>query len=67
MTTTNIDPDHDSEEELAETSKIPPVAQKISKFGNAGFGSGSKFGKWPAWGSNPQLKQRPGRAAARGR
>jgi hypothetical protein len=48
-------------------SKIPTVAQKVSKFGNAGFGGGSKFGKWPAGGSNPQLKQRPGRAAARGR
>lgn len=67
MTTTNTDTDLDNEEELAETSKIPPVAQKVSKFGNAGFGGGSKFGKWPAGGSNPQLKQRPGRAAARGR
>lgn len=45
MTTTNTDTDLDNEEELAETSKIPPVAQKVSKFGNAGFGGGSKFGK----------------------
>jgi hypothetical protein len=66
MTTTNTDPEIDEAEEI-EVSKIPPVAQKVSKFSNAGFGGGSKFGKWPAGGSNPQLKQRPGRAAARGR
>jgi hypothetical protein len=65
MTTTNIDPELDWEEELVETSKIPQVAQKVSKFSNAGFGGGSKFGKASA--VNPQLKQRPGRAAARGR
>ncbi len=45
MTTTNTDTDLDNEEEFAETSKIPHVAQKVSKFGNAGFGGGSKFGK----------------------
>ncbi len=67
MATANIDPEIDNEEENTETSKIPQIAQKVSKFGNAGFGGGSKFGKWPAGGSNPQLKQRPGRAAARGR
>jgi hypothetical protein len=45
MTTTNIDPELNNEEELTETSKIPPVAQKVSKFGNAGFGGSSQFGK----------------------
>lgn len=56
----------DQEEVVVEAVKpnIPP--QKISRFGPAGFQAGSKFGKGPT-GSNPQLKQRPGRAAARGR
>ncbi len=56
----------DQEEVLVEVVKpnIPP--QKISRFGPAGFQAGSKFGKGPT-GTNPQLKQRPGRAAARGR
>ena len=45
MTTTNTDPELDIEEEKIETNKIPPVAQKVSKFSNAGFGGGSKFGK----------------------
>ncbi|MBC7503505.1 hypothetical protein H7169_00870 [Candidatus Gracilibacteria bacterium] len=67
MTTTHTDPEIIKEEDDAETSKIPPIAQKTSKFGNTGFGNGSKFGKGPSGGSNPQLKQRPGRAAARGR
>lgn len=48
--TTNIDPDLIDEElnetnKHEETTKIPPVAQKVSKFGNAGFQGGSKFGK----------------------
>jgi hypothetical protein len=54
-------------EDIEATLDIPtlsPVA-KFSKFGNAGFQNGSKFGKPSA--VNPQLKQRPGRAAARGR
>ena len=66
MTTTNTDAELDNEEAV-EMSKMPPIVQKVSKFWSAGFGGGSKFGKWPAGGSNPQLKQRPGRAAARGR
>ena len=65
MTTTNTDPEIDEEE--IEPSKVLPIVQKVSKFSNAGFAGGSKFGKWPAGGANPQLKQRPGRAAARGR
>jgi hypothetical protein len=44
MTTTNTDAELDNEEAV-EMSKIPTVAQKVSKFGNAGFGGGSKFGK----------------------
>ena len=67
MTTPHTDAELIEDENETTTSKIPPVAQKVSKFGNAGFGGGSNFGKWPAGGSNPQLKQRPGRAAARGR
>lgn len=43
MTTTNTDPEIDEEE--IEPSKVPPVAQKVSKFSNAGFAGGSKFGK----------------------
>ena len=43
---TNTDTDIlDTETEEQGVSKVPPVAQKISKFGNAGFGGGSKFGK----------------------
>jgi hypothetical protein len=61
----NTDPAiNDEESSTIETPAIPPVA-KFSKFGNAGFQNGSKFGKPSA--VNPQLKQRPGRAAARGR
>ncbi len=37
--------------------------QKVSRFGNQGA---SKFGKW-ALSANPPMKQRPGRAAGRGR
>lgn len=46
-----------------EIQKTPPVAQKISRFGNQG---GSQFGKG-AIHFNPPNKQRPGRAAGRGR
>lgn len=66
MTTTNTDAELIEEEDETGVSKIPPIAQKVSKFGNAGFGSGSKFGKWPA-AANPASKQRIGRGAARGR
>jgi hypothetical protein len=45
MTTTNTDPELDEANNEAGVSKIPPIAQKISKFGNAGFGGGSNFGK----------------------
>lgn len=41
--------------------------KKVSRFGPSGFQNGSKFGKGPSGNNNPQLKQRPGRAAARGR
>ena len=50
------------EEQHEEKPKIPPVAKKVSRFGN----QASKFGKQVS-GGNPKLKQRPGRAAARGR
>lgn len=55
----------EEDEKTPETPKphIPEIAKKVSRFGNQGM---SKFGKW-ASSSNPQLKQRPGRAAARGR
>lgn len=51
-------------EDVPETPKIPPIAQKVSRFGNQG--GMSKFGKW-ATNFNPPNKQRPGRAAGRGR
>lgn len=54
------------EENIEEGVKSTIPSPKISKFGNTGFQGGSKFGKGPT-GANPQLKQRPGRAAARGR
>ena len=66
MTTTNTDAELIEEEDETGVNKMPLIVQKVSKFGNQ-FQGGSKFGKWPAGGSNPQLKQRPGRAAARGR
>jgi len=66
MTPPNTDPELDADEVATEEPKshIPPVAQKSSKFGAPQFQNGSKFGKGN---HNPQLKQRPGRAAARGR
>lgn len=51
-------------EDTPENPKIPPVAQKVSRFGN--MGGMSKFGKG-AMNFNPPNKQRPGRAAGRGR
>lgn len=68
MTTLPTDPEINEEEidETLETKKPTIPVQKISRFGPAGFQAGSKFGKGPT-GGNPQLKQRPGRAAARGR
>jgi hypothetical protein len=65
MTTpTNSDITDEDIEAKPDTPTLPPVA-KFSKFGNIAFQNGSKFGKPSA--VNPQLKQRPGRAAARGR
>lgn len=68
MTPKSTDPELNEEEidETLETIKPSIPVQKISRFGPAGFQAGSKFGKGPT-GNNPQLKQRPGRAAARGR
>ena len=60
----------DTLEEIDEEKKEIPDAQKphipiqkVSRFGNQGA---SKFGKW-AMSANPPMKQRPGRAAWRGR
>lgn len=66
MTTQNTETD-DLENEKTEEAVKPMPMPKVSKFGNAGFQNGSKFGKWVSGNVNPQLKQRPGRAAARGR
>lgn len=58
------------EEEIYEKKdniKSTTQEKKVSRFGPAAFQNGSKFGKGPSGNSNPQLKQRPGRAAARGR
>ncbi len=65
MTTT--DPIIDAENDEEEVVKVDPSTIKIQKFGAPSFQGGSKFGKWPSGSANPQLKQRPGRAAARGR
>lgn len=32
-------------EQTEETHKVPPVVQKVSRFGPAGFQGGSRFGK----------------------
>lgn len=53
--------DHEEKDEWS--TKIPPVAQKVSRFGPQ---SASKFGKG-AMKFDPPNKQRPGRAAGRGR
>ena len=68
MTTpTENEEDPTEVDEIAEeATKTPPIAKKVSRFGPAGFQNGSKFGKGPT-GNNPISKQRPGRAAARGR
>ncbi|MBX9809230.1 hypothetical protein K2X92_02490 [Candidatus Gracilibacteria bacterium] len=52
------------EENTTEVPKMPPPAHKVSKFGNQG--GASKFGKG-ATNFSPPNKQRPGRAAGRGR
>lgn len=56
------------EENPAETPEhTPPIArEKVARFGPGAFQGGSKFGKW-ATNFNPPNKQRPGRAAGRGR
>ena len=59
------------DEEILEDEEAPPVevlkshipVAKVSRFGPQ---SASKFGKW-AMSANPPMKQRPGRAAGRGR
>lgn len=53
------------EEDEKKTSEphIPEIAKKVSRFGPQ---NASKFGK-SAMGANPPMKQRPGRAAGRGR
>ena len=70
MTTPTDDEQEDNtmseDTSLEEETKTPPVAKKVSRFGPVGFQNGSKFGKGPT-GNNPISKQRPGRAAARGR
>ncbi len=68
MTNKSTDPEILEEAAIETTEAIKPTLppQKVSRFGPAGFQGGSKFGKGPT-GNNPQLKQRPGRAAARGR
>ncbi len=53
-------------EEEADPSSIPEVAKKPVKFGPGQFQNSSKFGKG-ATHFNPPNKQRPGRAAGRGR
>lgn len=53
--------------EHMEESKIPEIAQKkLSKFGPGQFQNGSRFWKWNT-NFSPMNKQRPGRAAGRGR
>jgi hypothetical protein len=69
MSTKNTDPELLAEEidEKQENIKSWVQEPKVSRFGPSGFQNGSKFGKGPMGNSNPQLKQRPWRAAARGR
>lgn len=59
-----LDAEIDENKTIEEAQKVPPVAQKASRFGNPG--GASKFGK-EALHFNPPNKQRPGRAAGRGR
>lgn len=67
-----MNPTHDDEildeENPKETPEhTPPIArEKIARFWPGAFQSGSKFGKG-ATNFNPPNKQRPGRAAGRGR
>lgn len=63
MTTQNEELLEEDEEKTSEPAKVPPVAQKVSRFGPQ---NASKFGK-SATNFNPPNKQRPGRAAGRGR
>lgn len=69
MSIKNTDPEVPEEEIEAkeDNTKSWIQEQKVSRFGPSGFQNGSKFGKGPMGNSNPQLKQRPWRAAARGR
>lgn len=54
----------ENSEEIKTPDHTPEIAKKVSRFGNQ-WGM-SKFGKW-ATAFNPPNKQRPGRAAGRGR
>ena len=57
--------DEENQKEIPEHT--PPIArEKVARFGPWAFQSGSKFGKG-ATNFNPPNKQRPGRAAGRGR
>ncbi len=64
MTTQKQDDDILEEDEKKSTEPhIPDIAKKVSRFGPQNV---SKFGK-SAMSANPPMKQRPGRAAGRGR
>lgn len=66
MSSTHTDtlPEDTPADETSPEKQIPEIAKKVSRFGNQG--NMSKFGKW-ATAFNPPNKQRPGRAAGRGR
>lgn len=66
MTTQKTNEEELLKEEESHQDHIPEVAKKVSKFWPGAFQNGSKFGKW-ATNFNPPNKQRPGRAAGRGR
>jgi hypothetical protein len=63
---TLISTDAEETETLETPVVTPPPVPKVSRFGPAAYQNGSKFGKG-AMGFNPPNKQRPGRAAGRGR
>lgn len=67
MTDPALEPEEPTVPEAPEeTPHTPNIAQKVSRFGPSNLQNGSKFGKW-ATNFNPPNKQRPGRAAGRGR
>ncbi len=73
MTTNEENLPHEAEnkdsEIKSEENKTPEIAQKkVSRFGIGQFQNGSRFGKGGMNNfNNPINKQRPGRAAGRGR